>query len=239
MTIRDWIPSTQQMSNAVQLRPQPFVEISMRQALGMILAAGMLGGLLSFVVNWVQAASMGTVLPLAQAAKGLDNLTQINNLGLAGLIPINLPSLTESVNTLAGLDQALPGWMAALLSALGALISLPFAWLQSWLVYGLLVALTAKGLGATMTLQRFYAATGYFAVPLILTNLTVIPYLGDLLGVGISVWALLVYARGVQVVGRLDGLRVVASLVIPLLALAMIYMAFALTMGFAAGILLS
>jgi len=176
---------------------------------------------------------------LAQAAKGLDNLTQINNLGLAGLIPINLPSLTDSVNTLAGLDQALPGWIAALLSALGAWISLPFAWLQSWLVYGLLVALTAKGLGATMTLQRFYAATGYFAVPLILTNLTVIPYLGGLLGAGISVWALLVYARGVQVVGRLDGLRVVASLVIPLLALAMIYMAFALTMGFASGILLS
>ncbi len=62
MTLRHWLPSTQQMSNAVQLRPRSFGEISMRQALGMILVAGIVGGFFSFMVNWIQAASLGTVL---------------------------------------------------------------------------------------------------------------------------------------------------------------------------------
>ena len=71
MTLRQWLPSTQQMSNAIQLRPQPFGEISMRQALGMILVAGILGGFFSFVVNCIQSASMRTVLPVAQASISL------------------------------------------------------------------------------------------------------------------------------------------------------------------------
>ena len=125
------------------------------------------------------------------------------------------------------------------MSALGTWISLPLAWLQSWLVYGLLVALAAKSLGATMTLQRFYAATGYFAVPLVLTNLTVIPYLGDLLGVAILVWALLVYAKGVQQAGQLGPLRVVASLVLPLFIVVVAYALFALSIGLAVGMLLA
>lgn len=239
MTLRHWLPSTQQMSNAIQLRPRSFGQISMRQALGMILVAGILGGFLSFVVNWVQAASLGTVLPVAQASKSLEEMAQLVSFGLFGLAPVNLPALTDTVNTLAGLDQALPGWMAAFLSALGTWISLPLAWLQSWLVYGLLVALTAKALGATMTLQRFYAATGYFAVPLVLTNLTVIPYLGDLLGVVIALWALLVYAKGVQEASRLGPVRVVASLVLPLFIIMVVYVAFALTAGLMVGMLLA
>lgn len=239
MTLRQWLPSTQQMSNAIQLRPQPFGEISMRQALGMILVAGILGGFFSFVVNWIQAASMGTVLPVAQASISLEEMAKIASFGFVGLTPVNLPALTDTVHTLAGLDQALPGWMAALLSALGTWISLPLAWLQGWLVYGLLVALAAKSLGATMTLQRFYAATGYFAVPLVLTNLTVIPYLGDLLGVAILVWALLVYAKGVQQAGQLGPLRVVASLVLPLFIVVVAYALFALSIGLAVGMLLA
>ncbi len=166
-------------------------------------------------------------------------MAQIASFGLVGLAPVNLPALTDTVNTLAGLDQALPGWIAAFLSALGTWISLPLAWLQSWLVYGLLVALTAKALGATMTLQRFYAATGYFAVPLVLTNLTVIPYLGNLLGAVIALWALLVYAKGVQEAGQLGPLRVVASLVLPLFIIMVTYVAFALTAGLMAGMLLA
>ncbi len=238
MNIRQWLPSTQQMSNAVQLRPQPFGEISMRQALGMILLAGLLGGIFSFVVNWVQAASMGTVLPLAQASRSVENLARFGDFGLAGLAPVNLPGLTESIHTLAGLDQALPGWLAALLSALGTWVSLPLAWMQSWIVYGLLVALTAKALGATMTLQRFYAATGYFVVPLVLTNLVVIPYLGDLIGALIFVWALLVYAKGVQEAGKFGPLRVVASLVLPLFFVAVIYAVVTLTATLAIGVML-
>lgn len=239
MTLRNWLPSTQQMSNAIQLRPRSFGEISMRQALGMILVAGIVGGFFSFVVNWIQAASMGTVLPIAQASRSLDEMARIASFGLFGLTPVNLPALTDTVNTLAGLDQALPGWIVAFLSALGTWISLPLAWLQNWLVYGLLVALTAKALGASMTLQRFYAATGYFAVPLVLTNLTVIPYLGDLLGAVIALWALLVYAKGVQEAGQLGPLRVVVSLLLPLFVMVVAYVAFALTAGLMAGMLLA
>lgn len=238
MNLRHWIPSTQQMSNAIQLRSEPFGQITMRQAFGMILVAGVLGGILPFLVSWIQAATLDTVLPLAQAVRDLEQIANITGLGMTWPAPINLQVLTESVQTLAGLPQPLPGWMAALLSALGAWISLPLGWMQLWLAYGVLVALSAKSLGATMTLQRFFAATGYFVVPLVLTNLTVIPFIGGLIGGVIGLWAAVVYAKGVQVIGRLDGLRVIASLLLPIIVVVIAYVLFFFSTGLMAGILL-
>lgn len=236
MSLRDWMPTTQQMSSAIQLRAEPFTQISMRQSLGMILIAGLLGGLLPFLINWIQGATLDTVLPLAQIIHQLEQAQKSLSFSAPWLAPFNLQLLLESTQTLAGLPQPLPGWMAAFLSALGDWISRPLDWIQMWLGYGLVVALMARALGATMTLQRFFGATGYFAVPLVLFNLTVIPFIGGLFGFLIALWALVVYAKGVQAITGLDGVRVAASLLLPIIAVGMICLLFLVSMGLVVGL---
>ncbi|MBX2997395.1 MAG: hypothetical protein KF893_02705 [Caldilineaceae bacterium] len=198
MIWRDWLPVPQQMSDAVQLRRNAYTNISMQQALGMIVLLGLLAGLLPFISNWVWAARMNTALPFAQLAQASvqlrDSLPAIF-IGLPGISPI---LVSELFPTIAGLPQPLPGWAAGGLSALGEWINWPLQWLSIWIVYGAFVMVVNKALGATPTLQHFYAATGYAAVPLLLTGLSPIPCLGWLAVILGTIWAVAVYVRANQ-----------------------------------------
>ena len=168
----------------------------MQQALGMIVALALLAGLLPFIVHWFVAAQAGTVLPLAQAVRTADRTQEtLFGLGFGFPWPVNPLAVGEFYQTLAGLDQPLPGWIAAGLSSLGEWLNWPLGWLTFWIVYGVLVMIANKALGGQVTLQQFYAATGFAAVPLLLAGLSPIPCLGAiavLIGLG---WSLAVYIR--------------------------------------------
>ena len=76
-----------------------------------------------------------------------------------------------------------------------------------------------KAFGATCTLQRFYAATGYAAVPLLLTGLAPVAcfgWLATLAGVG---WAVAVYIRADQDISGLPLLQAALASVLPILVL--------------------
>ena len=217
-----WLPAREQMIQAVQLQfdqpnamNQPVATvaapsvwaISMRQGLGLIVAAALAAGLLPFLFNWVMAARLGTVVPLAQLAQ-------------VGAEPIEadgpLWMLDETWRTLAGLSPAFfPGWIAAFLSALGEWINGPLRWLTGWLVYGLGVLLVAKVWGAPATLQRFYALTAYAALPMILTGLRPIPCLGVLAQIIAVVWMLAIYATSVRAVTGLNWGRTAIAVLLP------------------------
>ncbi|MEZ4863510.1 MAG: YIP1 family protein [Caldilineaceae bacterium] len=219
-----WLPAWPQVRTAVMLRVNEVAgeyeaeqaetadlrTTSMRQGIGLVFVAGLVGGLLPFLVNWVTAARMGTALPLAQLARYAEQ---------QGATTTSSPWLqvwTDSARTLAGLTPILPGWLAAGLSALGAWVNTPLQWLTVWLVYGLGVLLVAKLLGAGATLQRFYAATSYAFVPLMLLTLRPIPYLGPLaLLVGV-LWAIALYAHAVHSVTYLPIRAVALALGAPL-----------------------
>jgi hypothetical protein len=198
MIWRNWLPVPQQMSDAVQLRRNAYVNITMQQALGMIVVLGLLAGFLPFIMNWVVAARMDAALPLAQAARASASMREwLSNipLGLPGIDPV---AWSEFYPTVAGLPQPAPGWLAAGLSALGEWLNWPLRWLGFWIVYGAFVMVVNKAFGATMTLQRFYAATGYSVVPLLLTGLSPIPCIGDLFAFLGGAWAVAVYVRANQ-----------------------------------------
>lgn len=205
----EWLPSRRQMVNALQLQfervweqEQPVAidenstwATSMRQGIGMILALGLLAGVLPFLVNWYTAGQVGAVLPLANLAFSAEARQADIPLLLSGPAEVIL----GTGQTIAGLEPALfPGWLAAGLSALGMWINWPLRWLSLWLVYGLGVLVMAKLLGAPTTLQRFYALTSYAAVPLLLTGLSPIPCLGVLAVVVAFVWASAVYLFAVR-----------------------------------------
>lgn len=213
----DWLPAPNQMRDAARLRPDAYPGTTMRQALGLITVLGLCAGLLPFFWNWFLAANIGAALPLARLAMAFDRGS-----GQAADFTLFLPHadvLVSTVQALAGLEPAVPGWTAAGISALGEWLNWPLSWMRIWLVYGLLVMAICKGLGATVTLQRFYGATGYAAVPLLLTGLSPIPCLGPLAAIAGAVWSFLVYARAVQSVTGLVQSRALLGVVLPVLVL--------------------
>lgn len=219
---RDWLPTAEQIRNAAQLRiawprpdddsslvePDSVMLTSMRQAIGLIVVTAILAGFIPFCVNWFMAAQVGTVVPLAAAAYSAADMPAASNLPA--------PIIRTAVEAIAGLPPVLfPGWLAAGLSALGQWISWPLNWLSTWLVYGLGVLVVLKLLGATTTLQRFYAVTGYAAIPLILLGLGQIPWLGALLTLIAYAWALTIYIQVLRVETGLDAWRVILAVLLP------------------------
>lgn len=214
MKWRDWLPSPQQMSNAAQLRPNAYAGGTMQQALGMLVLLGLLAGALPFIVNWIGAARVGAVLPLARMVNTVNGMESWGRF-LHFVGPISPQTVAEVARTLAGLEQPLPIWLAAGLSALGEWLNWPLSWLGFWIVYGALVMLANKALGGHVTLQRFYAATGYAAVPLLLTGLSPIPCLGAFaVVVGLS-WSLAVYVRANAEISGLPIQRAAVAVLLP------------------------
>lgn len=193
----------------------------MRQALGLVVVAGLLAGVIPFVVNWVSSAQAGGVLPLVQLARAAQ---------AQDLVP--LAPLWSALQDLGGLQPAVfPVWLAAFLAALGEWINQPLNWLTWWIAYGAAVLLTAKVWGAPTTLQRFYALTGYAAVPLVLTGLGPIPFLGPVVSFVAVVWTLTVYGRAVSAVTGLSFGRTVLAILLPGAVLGLLATLAALSLG--------
>lgn len=217
-----WLPSRDQMSQGAQAQfDRPLSPIggeaastpwhsSMRQGLGMVVAAALVAGTLPVFIAWIQATRLGTVVPLVNLA----TLAELNPRTAAWLGQFG--SLFAPFQTLAGQEPAFfPGWLAALLSALGVWINWPLRWLTWWIVYGLGVMVGAKLLGATTTLPRFYALTAYAALPLVLLALGPIPCLGPIINLVALVWTVVVYVAATRAVTGFSLARALACVLLP------------------------
>jgi hypothetical protein len=203
------------MSNAAQMRPGSYTNITMRQSFGMIGLFGLIAGLLPFVSNWFLALRFGAPLPLARAAQASTTL-QPDFVQLTQWIPgLNSAALTDFYRILAGQEQAMAGWLTALLSSLAYWVQWPVSWFTLWIVYGALVAVMNRSMGATPTLQRFFAATGYAAVPLALLGLSILPCVGWLIGLVSILWAVAIYVRANQEITGLEPVRALAASLLP------------------------
>lgn len=213
----NWVPNISQMWAALSLKTadavDPFergmVTVTMRQGIGMIALLGLLAGVIPLIANLWLAVPMRTSVPLAQVADAAAQFLNVNS----GIIPLDIAGAT--VQTIAGTEPRMPGIFAALLSALGIWINWPLGWLANWIVYGTVVFALARLMGATNTLQSFFAATSFTAVPLLLTGLAPIPCVGPLAGLLGMVLAFAVYFQAMRFVTRLDGGRTVICMLLP------------------------
>lgn len=115
---------------------------------------------------------------------------------------------------MTGLPPQMPGVFAAVLSALGIWINTPLTWLAWWIMSALVS--TTRLMGASNTLQTFFAATSFAAVPLLLTGLAPIPWIGPLLAFAGTALAFAVYYLAMQLVTRLDAGRTALCMLLPL-----------------------
>lgn len=184
--------------------------ISMRQGLLLLVLSALLAGLLPFIWNWYSAVQFDTVTPFVPAARFVAQQADIPRAPDS-----NLTVLVDTAGTLVGLEPYWPVGLAAGLTALGEWINWPLRWLSIWLVYGLGVFVICKLFGTTTTLQHFFAATSYAAVPLLLTGLYFVPVLGVLAVLAGAVWGVLVYAHAVRAVAGLNIVHAALSVVAP------------------------
>lgn len=222
--LSNWLPQIEQVRAALQLRIDEVIgttgaeaeneadlaTTSMRQGLGLVVALGLLAGALPFVVNWINAARAGTTVQLLRLAQGVGERGEA-----WGALPLPLEVWANTARTIAGMEPRLPGWLAALLSALGEWINWPLSWLALWLVYGLGVLVVSKLFGSPATLQRFYAATAYSFTPLLLASFSPIPCLGALATLAGVIWMVVMYIHAVYVVTGLEMGRAILSVFLP------------------------
>ncbi len=214
---KQWLPGIQQMADAARLSVKDavdpwekgFVTVSMRQGAGMIVVLSLLAGIIPLIRNlWI---SLTTQTSVAMAQLG-DSANQMLS-GYAGIPALDI--VGHTLQTIAALDPRLPGFLAALLSSLGAWINSPLTWLTYWIVYGTAVFTVARLMGATSQLQPFFAATSFTAVPLVLTGFAPVPWIGPLIALAGLILAIAVYFEAVKYVTRLDVGRTVACLLLP------------------------
>ena len=214
---RHWLPTLDQMAAALRLNVRdaldPFeqnrVSVTMRQGLGLIVVAGLLAGLIPLLANLWLAVPLGAAVPLARVADASSQVLR----GYAGNVPLEIAGHTSQ--SVAGLPPRIPGVLAALFSAVGLWLNWPLTWLTIWIVYGTLVFGAARLLGTTTTLERFFAATSFAALPLLLTGLGPVPFLGPLALLAGLAWAIVVYFWHARFVTHLDGGRVFVAMALP------------------------
>lgn len=219
-----WLPDFNQMWNAARLNLpdalDPFergaVTVSMRQGIGMIVVLGLAAGVMPFLTNLWLGLFMGAAVPLASAASSFAEF--------AAGYPTNpaVAHFSDTVRLAAGIEPRMPGFLAALLSSIGLWLNWPLGWLSTWIVYGTVVAGLARLMGANNNLQTFFAATSFTAVPMLLTGLSPIPFLGPIAVITGMVWAAVLYYKAIRYVTGLDTPRTLLSMFLPALVMAAI-----------------
>ncbi len=231
-----WLPTTRQLADAARLRIAAAlgpdyetgtyvagVHTSMRQAFGLIVLVGLISGLSRMIWLWALLARAATVTPLLR----LDDWS--------ARLALRFPSMDSFLlirQQVGGLSPRAPAWVAAGLNAFGAWLSLPMRLLAVWIVYGLLVLLVAKLLGAGTTLPRFYAALGYAALPGLLLIFWPLPIVGLVAAPVAAILALVAAQRAVRATTGLDGVRATMALLLPpVVALALWGLVFAIAVA--------
>ncbi len=133
--LKAWLPARSRMLNALQLRFEPVpdadqpvavseesvLHASMRQGMGLIIAAALIAGALPFFYTWFTSARLGTPAPIARLGQWAD-LSRMPGLQVLGVDKV----LAETAATAAGLEPSFfPGWLAAGIPALGQWINWP------------------------------------------------------------------------------------------------------------------
>jgi len=220
-----WLPIFEQMRTATVQQIElavgpdaagvPFhrgLHSSMRQAFGMVGMVALLATFPATIASWLGIGVTARFAPFAGVAEVLTgNWGRMAELALFGMDEATLE------NSIAG---------APWLWTLGAWLGAPMRFWTIWLVGGLLVFAIARMIGASNTLPRFFAATGYAFLPLLLLVLLPIPVFGVVALVAALILFILAYAQGVQVATQMEWGHVLIAMGLPIALLAILFVVF-------------
>jgi hypothetical protein len=102
---------------------------------------------------------------------------------------------------------------------MGGVVSYPFGWLATYILYGLLVLVAAKILGGSATVQQMLGCTALAAVPFILGVFGLIPQLGYWPGAIAFLWGLVIYVMGTTVANEFGIGQAILAVILPILVI--------------------
>jgi hypothetical protein len=215
-----WLPTLMQMRMAVTQKLAQAIgpdatgvpfhrgqHTSMRQGFGMVALVGLLASLPPIIALWLGNTDFAAGFPFlaAPVLSIVDLLT-----GYWGRI-VELSLFGNDEATVQSVVGGEP-W----LWALGAWLGAPVRMLTLWLAGGLSIFVAARVFGARNTLPRFFAATSYAFLPLLLMALLPVSFVGVIaLPVGLALFFVM-YAQGVQIATQMEWGHVLITLLAPL-----------------------
>ena len=216
-----WLPSLAQAVAALRLAPDDALDpaergavtVTMRQGLGLVVVLGLLAGVIPFIANlWlaIPHGRLGAVGAGGARGGGIDR--RLSRIPAAGHRRPHRAEPGRDRTHHAGRPGRHP------LGA-GPVAQLALDWLGNWIVYGAAVFVVAHILGSRTMLPSLYAATSFAAVPLVLTGLQPIPFLGPLAAIAGVIWAAIVYFRFLRYASGLATARTLIAMLLPVAAL--------------------
>jgi hypothetical protein len=200
---------------------------TLKRGLTLLVAASLVAGILSFVVNFVSdLRPMSVAAQRQQAAQGieefLESLRTMRNYydlppGLEQEMVAYMKAGMEIGFRIEELPTRLPKPVGRLFTDLGAFLSLPFTRMAGWAGYAIWVLLVAKLLGGRATVAQQLGATALYAVPHVLDILGSVQCLGGMAGLVATVWGIAIYVKAVAVANEFSIGRAIVATVVPVL----------------------
>ncbi|MCS7038780.1 MAG: YIP1 family protein [Anaerolineae bacterium] len=215
--------------DALTLKPEPYrrlaAEPSLRRAVAIVLAVGLLLGLVQALVALpglvrdpaaeVEAALAGFREGLDSARTGMADQMTPELAAIFDLLDQSIEAFRPYFLRLVAVPAPLPSFVGRFSGWLGDWLSQPFALLAKWLGISIWILLFARLLGGRGGLLPYLAASSLSVIPHLLAAFGPIPCLGDLLTAVGSIWGLVIQYKAVETTQNLSSGRAVAAVLLP------------------------
>ena len=216
---------------ALLLDSQTFTDLKaspdvFRKGFTLLVIVGLIVGVVVGLVGMVQSLMIDPLAEIAQARTGLEQMMK-QFPGDSAQILENAEmgfKIAERI-TKEAKPPLLPHPVGVIFRQLGVIVSQPFSWLGSLLLYGVLVQVFAKLLGGRGTIAQMWGLTSLTVVPHLLDALSpllgVIPVAGVivsfLVGLTAFVWGVIIYVKGTAVAHEMSGGRALFAVLLPII----------------------
>lgn len=198
-----------------------------RKGITILVVIGLIVGLVTALVGTAQGLLANPAADLAQArATAEQQMKQfmppeasamfLDNMSMGFRIAERIVRETKS---------PLPHPVRVVFQQIGVMVSYPFGWLSSLLLYGALVHIAARLLGGRGTIAQMLGLTALTVAPYILSAVSVIlnaiPYAGGcltfLIGLVEFFWGIVIYVKGTAVAHEMSGGRALMAVLLPII----------------------
>jgi hypothetical protein len=205
-----------------------------------LLLVGLLVGLVNGGVQLAQTLSYGSAsgeigAAMSQVEQGIDQGLNIARQYGASVDPEIEKMIKDNIEAgikigeeVASVPTPLPWPWNRIFEFLGRMVSTPFAWLSSLILYGIFVQIFARALGGQATVGQFFGSIALARAPHLISILHFIPCVGPLLGVLAAIWGFLIYIKATAASQRFGYGQAILAILLPIIVLFLLLALFVL-----------
>ncbi len=194
-----------------QLRESSLV---VRQGFLVVLLVGLIVGAVDGIQTFMLNLDPERGIDMAEVAireaieqQALQSGTTTEARAMLNIVTMNIDSGVAIARDVQALPTVLPQPVNAFLRGVGVMVSRPFAYLGGLLLTVVFVHIAARWFGGQGHIQQMLGLGALSVAPHLLDALSVVPYLGSLLGFVAWAWAIVILVIATSVAHKLDSGR--------------------------------